>query len=223
MDQLSSTEENYLKAILKLSLQSEDLVGTNAISNRMDIAAASVTDMLRKLADKKLIHYEKYKGVALTEEGLKLANNLVRKHRLWETFLVDKLGFQWDEVHEIAEQLEHVKSEHLIHKLDDFLGNPKFDPHGDPIPDSRGEIMSRKRMILSEVLQEATVVVLGVKDSSSSFLQFLNKLNISLGTRMVVKELQSYDQSMKVALDSHQELMLSKQVCENLYVGFMST
>ncbi len=216
---LSPTEENYLKAILKLSLENDELVGTNAISNRMDIAAASVTDMLKKLSDKKLIKYEKYKGVALTEEGQKLANNLVRKHRLWETFLVDTLGFAWDEVHDIAEQLEHVKSERLILKLDNFLGNPKFDPHGDPIPDSSGEIQTRKRMILAETSLHNTVIVLGVRDSSSSFLQFLNKLNISLGSHLEVMELQEYDLSMKIKLNGCEEITLSKQVCENLYVG----
>src|SRR5690554_5916872 len=143
----SDSEENYLKSIFHLQRLSEDGVSTNAIADRMQTKASSVTDMLKKLADKDLVNYIKYQGVTLTNKGKKTAASIIRKHRLWEVFLVEKLDFNWDEVHEIAEQLEHIQSEKLIKKLDAFLGYPKKDPHGDPIPDADGEIISVKKKL----------------------------------------------------------------------------
>ena len=152
MNLLSITEENYLKCILKLSGGNiQNNVGTNEISYEVNVSAASVTDMLRKLAEKKLITYQKYYGVKLTKTGEQYAKNLVRKHRLWEVFLTQKLKFSWDEVHDLAEQLEHVKGDEMIDRLENFLGNPKFDPHGDPIPDNKGNILVRKQQLLSEL------------------------------------------------------------------------
>jgi DtxR family Mn-dependent transcriptional regulator len=151
MDSLSQTEENYLKAIFKISEQQDAPASTNAISQAIRISAASVTDMLKRLAEKDLIHYEKYKGVILTPAGNRLATRLIRKHRLWEVFLVEKLHFSWDKVHEIAEQLEHIRSPELVERLDQFLGNPKYDPHGDPIPDAEGKFTHRQQVSLDEL------------------------------------------------------------------------
>ena len=138
---MTFSEENYLKTIYHLTTASDAEVSTNAIAEKMETKASSVTDMLKKLAEKGLINYKKYQGVSLTQDGKLAAKMSVRKHRLWEVFLVEKLGFSWDEVHDIAEQLEHIKSEKLINKLDDFLDNPTEDPHGDPIPDREGRII----------------------------------------------------------------------------------
>ena len=148
-DQLSQAEENYLKAIYKISRQSGTLVSNNSISVEMNTSAASVTDMINRLSQKELIHYQKRKGVRLTDLGELTAIHLVRKHRLWETFLVEKLNFTWDEVHELAEQLEHIQSRELINRLDEFLDFPKYDPHGDPIPDENGRITERQQVLLS--------------------------------------------------------------------------
>jgi len=151
MKSISRTEENYLKAIFQLCEGSEQPASTNSIAQSMQTAAASVTDMIKKLSKKDLIHYQKHKGVRLTEVGNRIATNLIRNHRLWETFLVEKLKFSWEEVHEIAEELEHVQAEKLINRLDDFLGNPKFDPHGDPIPDAQGNFTFRKQIALPDL------------------------------------------------------------------------
>ena len=137
---MTFSEENYLKTIYHLTIISDSEISTNAIAEKMETKASSVTDMLKKLAEKDLVDYKKYQGVSLTEKGKLSAKMIVRKHRLWEVFLVEKLDFSWDEVHDIAEQLEHIKSEKLINKLDDFLGNPTEDPHGDPIPDKNGKL-----------------------------------------------------------------------------------
>ncbi len=178
---MTHSEENYLKAIYHLTVQLEAEVPTNAIAEMMETKASSVTDMLKKLADKALINYIKYQGVSLTEKGTHAAKMIVRKHRLWEVFLVEKLAFTWDEVHDIAEQLEHIKSEQLINKLDDFLGNPTEDPHGDPIPDAQGKITKTEKLLLSELAESETAICVGVKDSSADFLQYLNKQKIALG------------------------------------------
>jgi DtxR family Mn-dependent transcriptional regulator len=218
---ISRTEENYLKAIFKICETSEDLASTNAIAQLMNTKAASVTDMIQRLSNKKevkLIHYQKHKGVRLTEEGNKIATNLIRKHRLWETFLVEKLNFSWDEVHEIAEELEHIKAEKLIDRLDDFLGRPKFDPHGDPIPDAAGNFTFRKQILLSELAANEKAVIVGVLDDSPSFLQYLNKLKLVLGTEVKILERFEYDGSNRILLNNEQEQILTNKVCQNLYV-----
>lgn len=218
MADVSQTEENYLKVIFSLSKNKNTPVSTNAISSEIKTSAASVTDMLKRLSEKELIHYEKYKGVNLTEKGDRIARWLVRKHRLWETFLVDKLDFNWDEVHVIAEQLEHIRSEELVERLDAFLGRPKFDPHGDPIPDAEGNFAFRKQVLLSEMQKGEQGVVVGVRDHSPAFLQYLDYVELILGARIQVLEKFNYDESMKIALNQEKEQLLSKKVCQNLYV-----
>jgi DtxR family transcriptional regulator, Mn-dependent transcriptional regulator len=216
--QLTQAEENYLKTIYKLAEAEAKAVNTNAIAAQMNTAAASVTDMLKRLSDKELIHYEKYRGVTLTEIGGRLATNLVRKHRLWEVFLVEWLHFAWDEVHDLAEQLEHIQSDELIHRLDVFLNHPKFDPHGDPIPDADGNFTFRKQLLISQIEAEGGGVVVGVNEHSPAFLQYLDKLGIGIGTRIDVAEVFEFDGSRRVVLNMEKELLLSGKVCENVFL-----
>jgi len=215
---ISHTEENYLKAIYKISEKESKAASTNAIAKEMSTSAASVTDMLKRLSEKGFINYAKYKGVTLTDEGDLLSKDLIRKHRLWEVFLVNKLNFSWDAVHEIAEQLEHIKSDMLVERLDKYLGYPKFDPHGDPIPDAEGNIIFRKQMPLCDIQDDEIVVVVGVQEHSRPFLQYLDKLELGLGAKIHVKEKFEFDNSMKIILNESQELILTHQVCQNLFV-----
>lgn len=216
---VSYTEENYLKAIFALSrLYNEQEVSTNQISDHLKNKAASVTDMLKRLADKKLIDYKPYKGVKLTDKGKKAAIKVVRKHRLWEVFLVEKLNFKWDEVHDIAEQLEHIDSDKLIEKLDNFLGKPKADPHGDPIPDASGKFGVQKSIALSEAQQKNVLIVTGVNDHSSEFLKFLSGSGIGLGDHLKIEESNSYDKSLKIKINNKRSLFLSHKVAENILV-----
>ncbi|HKK78293.1 MAG TPA: metal-dependent transcriptional regulator [Phaeodactylibacter sp.] len=216
--ELSHTEENYLKAVFKISESKGKPASTNAISQAMDTSAASVTDMVKRLSEKELIHYERYRGATLTEEGARIATHLVRKHRLWESFLVDHLHFTWDEVHEIAEQLEHIKSPTLVERLDEFLGFPKFDPHGDPIPDAEGNFTFRKQALLSDLKENESGIVVGVKDHSTAFLQYLDRMELVLGTNIEVLECFDYDESVKVRIAEEREQLLSKKVSQNLFV-----
>jgi DtxR family transcriptional regulator, Mn-dependent transcriptional regulator len=216
--EISHTEENYLKAIFKLSEQDGSPASTNAISSEINISAASVTDMIKRLAEKELIHYEKYKGATLTEAGRRIATHLIRKHRLWEAFLVDKLGFTWDEVHEIAEQLEHIKSPALVERLDQFLGFPKFDPHGDPIPDAEGNFAFRKQIPLLELAVGEQGAIVGVQDHSAAFLQYLAQKQLVLGTSVKVLERFEYDESLQIEINGSPGQTLSKKVCQNLFV-----
>ncbi len=218
MENFSQTEENYLKAIFKLSEKEEKPASTNAIAAEMNTSAASVTDMLRRLAEKGLIHYEKYRGVALTEKGSKLATGLIRKHRLWEVFLLEKLRFSWDEVHDMAEQLEHIQSPELVERLDEYLGRPKFDPHGDPIPDAEGNFTFRKQVLLAVLNQGEAGAVVGVNDHSPAFLQYLDRIGIKLGARLRVAERFDYDESIRIQLENDGEQVLSKKVSQNLFV-----
>ena len=214
---MTISEENYIKVIYHLSLVSPKGVNTNAIAGMLDTKASSVTDMLKKLSDKELVSYQKYQGVTLTESGFLSAKMIVRKHRLWEVFLVEKLNFSWDEVHEIAEELEHIKSEALINKLDEFLEFPDFDPHGDPIPNANGVIKKVNKLLLSEALLNTEYKCVGVKDSSSDFLKYLDKQKIALGSKIKVKEKESFDDTLLVEIDSR-ELTLSNKIANNLYV-----
>ncbi len=215
--ELSYTEENYLKAIFSLSTKNEIAVSTNEIAKKLKTKASSVTDMIKKLADKKLVDYKKYQGVSLTKDGRKRAVLIVRNHRLWEVFLVNKLDFNWDEVHDLAEQLEHIKSEQLTEKLDAFLEHPTHDPHGDPIPDKNGNIEHHKNMMLSSINKNETCVVIGVKDSSSTFLKFLDKSEIKLGSTLNVISKEEFDNSMLVKINN-KKLSLSTQITKNLFV-----
>lgn len=214
---MTISEENYIKVIYHLSIVSPKGVNTNAIAGMLETKASSVTDMLKKLSDKELVAYQKYQGVTLTEKGFLTAKMIVRKHRLWEVFLVEKLHFSWDEVHEIAEELEHIKSEALIDKLDEFLGFPDFDPHGDPIPNRNGEIKKVTKLLLSEAELNKEYHCVGVKDSSSDFLKYLDKQKIALGSLLVVKEKESFDDTLTVEIDS-KEITLSNKIANNLYV-----
>jgi len=216
---LSHAEENYLKAIFKIAEKDDKSVSTNAIAAEMQTTAASVTDMLKRLAEKSLIAYEKYRGVQLTESGSRLATNLVRKHRLWEVFLMDKLGFAWDEVHDLAEQLEHVQGEALVHRLDQFLGKPKFDPHGDPIPDAEGRWAFRPQALLSDMQPGESGVITGVQEHSSAFLQYLAKVGLTLGVPLELLERMPYDLSVRVRADHERELILSEKVSKNLFLS----
>jgi DtxR family Mn-dependent transcriptional regulator len=214
---MTFSEENYLKAIYHLTSVTDTEVSTNAIAEMMETKASSVTDMLRKLAEKDLVHYKKYQGVSLTDKGLLSAKMIVRKHRLWEVFLVDKLNFAWDEVHDIAEQLEHIKSEQLINKLDDFLGNPTEDPHGDPIPNANGQIVAIEKQLLSELAENQTGICVGVKDSSAEFLKYLDKQEIALGSKIEIIFKESFDLSTKIKVNG-KELTISNKIANNLFV-----
>ncbi len=216
--EISHTEENYLKAIFKISERKGKPASTNAISKAMETSAASVTDMVKRLSEKELIHYERYRGATLTENGARIATHLIRKHRLWEVFLVNNLHFSWDEVHEIAEQLEHIKSPQLVERLDEFLGNPKFDPHGDPIPDADGNFTFRKQALLSDLGEGETGAVVGVQDHTTAFLQYLDRMQLVLGTRIEVLERFEYDESVKVKISGEREQLLSKKVSQNLFI-----
>lgn len=214
---MTYSEENYLKAIYHLSQLQKKGVSTNAIAKLIDSKASSVTDMIKKLADKNLVFYERYQGVSLTTQGVYAAKMLVRKHRLWEVFLVETLDFSWDEVHEIAEELEHIKSEKLINKLDSFLGYPSVDPHGDPIPDAQGTIKNVEKKLLSEAEISEKTICIGVKDSSPSFLKYLDKNGISLGTIIEVIDREIFDQSIKVSINDSVSV-ISQKIASNLFV-----
>lgn len=214
---MTYSEENYLKTIYHLTSMIEEAISTNSIAEKMDTKASSVTDMLKKLAEKDLINYVRYQGVSLTDNGKLAAKMIVRKHRLWEVFLVEKLGFSWDEVHDIAEELEHIKSEKLTNKLDAYLGFPMTDPHGDPIPDEKGKIQPIVKSLLSEVAIQTPFLCVGVKDSSAVFLQYLNKQKITLGSQIKVLEKESFDDSFVIELDG-KILTISNKIATNLYV-----
>ncbi|MBF6641553.1 metal-dependent transcriptional regulator [Flavobacterium sp. J49] len=214
---MTTSEENYIKVIYHLSLVSPKGVNTNAIAGMLETKASSVTDMLKKLSEKDLVSYQKYQGVSLTENGLLSAKMIVRKHRLWEVFLVEKLAFNWDEVHEIAEELEHIKSEALINKLDAFLGFPAFDPHGDPIPNEKGVMQKVNKLLLSEAELNREYYCIGVKDSSSEFLKYLDKQKIALGSVFKVIEKESFDDTLTVEVNA-QEKIISNKIANNLYV-----
>lgn len=221
----SYTEENYLKAIYKLLEQAQNEasghaaqaeITTNAIAAKMQTKAASVTDMLKKLAEKKLIHYRKYQGVTLTESGRKVAVHIIRKHRLWEVFLVKKLAFRWDEVHDMAEQLEHIKSDILIERLDDFLDNPRVDPHGDPIPDRQGRFPATATQLLSNLKKNQSGIMTGVADHAPAFLRYLDKSGIALGAELKVQEVLDYDSSMHLLVNKKKTIYISHEVAKNI-------
>lgn len=215
---LTASEENYLKAIYKLSEAHNGLVTTKEIADRVNTKPSSVSDMLKKLADKKYINYEKYQHISLTKTGEKMALKTIRKHRLWEVFLVEKLGFGWDEIHPIAEELEHINSDELVDRLDNFLGNPKHDPHGDPIPTATGKISSVKLKKLAEVTAGETVIMTGVADHSTAFLKYLKKMDITLSTQIKVKEINDFDRSMVVSVSGGKAIFISHEVAKNLLV-----
>ncbi|MEY2761102.1 MAG: hypothetical protein RLZZ96_1002 [Bacteroidota bacterium] len=219
---ISFTEENYLKVIHRLSEATSEDISTNAVAELMQTKAASVTDMLRKLADKGWVNYQKYQGVRLSAEGEKIALSIVRKHRLWELFLVDKMGFNWDEVHEIAEQLEHIESDQLVNKLDEYLGFPKTDPHGDPIPNKDGILPELAYSHLSDIKATKTCKLMGVAQDSAVFLQLLTKLNLNLGAKLAIKEINEFDRSIFVSINDTAPIFISHEVAKNILVKILA-
>lgn len=219
MQQLTFTEENYLKAIYSIQDNNKSgAVSVNEIAERMQTRPATVTDMLRKLSEKSLIHYEKYKKVQLTKAGTDQALQIVRKHRLWETFLHNKLNFSWHEVHEVAEQLEHIHSQMLIDRLDEYLNYPQFDPHGDPIPNAKGELPSSSTLLLAETEAARQCVIVAVKDTSTAFLQQLERLGLQIGTKIKTLERMPYDNSLMIKTTGAAGIMLSEKIARNIIV-----
>ncbi|MCY2686632.1 metal-dependent transcriptional regulator [Salinimicrobium sp. TH3] len=213
----SLSEENYLKAIFHLERKYAGGVSTNALAEEMETKASSVTDMVKKLSEKDLVKYRKYQGVHLSEKGKRTAIEVIRKHRLWEVFLVEKLNFSWDEVHDIAEQLEHIKSEKLTDELDKFLGHPKRDPHGDPIPDGDGNFRISNKMLLADLEEGQAGICVGVKDSSTEFLRYLDKNEITLGKAIKIVQREEYDESLLIKIND-KDLRISKTISKNLFV-----
>ncbi|MFM7016408.1 MAG: metal-dependent transcriptional regulator [Bacteroidota bacterium] len=217
MLQPTVTEENYLKAIYHLSSTGIRNVNTSSIASSMETTAASVTDMLRKLSEKEWINYEKYKGVKITRKGEKVALGIIRKHRLWEVFLTNILQFEWDEVHQMAEELEHVSSEELIKRLDQFLGHPKFDPHGDPIPDHLGKMEVHEKLTLSNGEIGDKYLITGVTDHSTLFLKHLRKYGLLPGVTVSIADIMEYDKSMLVKVNK-EKFHLSIEVSKNILI-----
>jgi DtxR family transcriptional regulator, Mn-dependent transcriptional regulator len=215
---LSYAEENYLKTIYHLSDHGNREVSTNAIAEVLQTKPASVSDMLKKLAQKNVISYIKYQGVRVSDIGRIYALRVIRKHRLWEVFLVEKLRFNWDEVHEIAEQLEHINSPLLIERLDEFLGFPKHDPHGDPIPDENGEFKEKPKIPLTEIEINETGFIAAVNDTSTLFLQYLDKVGIYIGAKIKIVDRAPYDGSLEILLDNKKTLTISKEVSKNILI-----
>lgn len=213
----STSEENYIKAIYRLQRQ-DGTVTTNELAQELKTKPASVTDMMKKLKTKKLLHYQPYKGFRLTQEGNKVALGIIRRHRLWEYFLAEKLKFTWDEVHEVAEDLEHVSSKKLVDKLDEFLGFPRVDPHGDPIPDANGKMEFTRKIPLTELPLLTVATVSNVKDQSSSILELLEHKHISIGTRLEIKKKFEFDESLEIKIGRQPAFTISKQLAENIFV-----
>jgi DtxR family Mn-dependent transcriptional regulator len=218
----SSSKENYVKAIFHIQ-QEEEVVSTNALAKALSTKPASVTDMLKKLKAQKLLQYQPYKGVKLTAEGKKVALQIIRKHRLWEHFLVEKLGFGWEEVHEIAEELEHISSRKLIDRLDDFLGNPRTDPHGDPIPDTHGRMPVIHQTSLLDLPLHQPADIISVSNQSTAMLDLLSHNKIKIGTRLEVTRKFDFDRSLEIRISGHPFITISEQLAANLFVAYDAT
>lgn len=214
---VSSSKENYIKAIFHLQ-EEAGVVTTNALARQLDTRAASVTDMLKKLKTQKLLLYEKYKGFKLSPDGRKMALQIIRKHRLWEFFLVEKLQFGWQEVHEMAEELEHISSKKLIDRLDEFLGFPKSDPHGDPIPDINGKFSQKKQVSLLDLKLNVSAVVSNISDQSPEMLELLSHKGLGLGTKLEVKKRFLFDNSVELKVKNQQPITISENVAKNVFV-----
>lgn len=216
---LSKNEEDYLKALFHLLTgEGGDRAGTNQLAQQLEVKPASANSMLKKLSEKKLVEYQKYSKPVLTPLGRATALQLIRKHRLWETFLFQKLDFAWDEVHAVAEQLEHVQSEKLIEQLDRFLGYPKFDPHGDPIPDAQGNMATREYELLANITPGQRARIAGMKDSSTAFLQYLNDLGLVLHSDLLVLEQIPFDNSLRLALPDGRTAQVSEKFALHVFV-----
>jgi DtxR family Mn-dependent transcriptional regulator len=215
----SASEENYIKTIFHLQSK-DDTVTTNELAKELRSRPASITDMMKKLKNKKLVHYQPYRGFYLTAEGKKVALGVIRRHRLWEYFLAEKLKFSWDEVHEVAEDMEHVSSKKLIDKLDEFLGFPRFDPHGDPIPDSHGKIETTKQVSLAALPLNKSAIVFHVTDQSGEMLELLDQKNISIGSKIIVKKKFEFDNSLEIKVGKRSSFTISEKLAKNIYVKF---
>jgi len=213
----STSEENYIKAIYHLQEQ-DGTVTTNELAGKLQAKPASITDMMKKLKLKKLVNYQPYQGFRLTAEGNKVALGIIRRHRLWEYFLAEKLKFNWDEVHEIAEDLEHVSSKKLIDKLDEFLGSPKFDPHGDPIPDANGKLEAGKKIALIDLPINKPAIVSQVTNQQPELLDLLKHQNINIGTKLEVKKKFAFDKSVEIKINKLPVITISEQLAKNIYV-----
>jgi DtxR family Mn-dependent transcriptional regulator len=211
------SEENYIKAIYHLQQHARN-VTTNELAERLQTKPASVTDMLKKLKAKKLLEYERYYGVKLTADGRKLALEIIRRHRLWEYFLVNTLQFGWDEVHEIAEQLEHVQSSSLANKLDAFLNHPRFDPHGDPIPDSKGKMEQQPQVSLEQLPVGGQAVICAVGSQQTALLEMLRQKKLQLGTPVKLVQRFSYDNSVEISIKGQPAFSISEQLAKQLFV-----
>ncbi len=215
----SSTEEDYLKAIFKLSTNIKNGVSTNSIAEELNTKASSVTDMVKKLSEKGLVNYIKYQGSSLSKEGEMIALKIIRKHRLWEVFLVEKLKFGWDEIHDIAEQLEHIRSPKLVDRLDEHLGFPKTDPHGDPIPNKKGEFPVQKMVTLDKLSVNDKGILIGVSEDSKDFLNYLDGIQLQLGSSIEVLDFFAFDKSLKIKVNNDLEVTISHKVSSNLNVS----
>jgi DtxR family transcriptional regulator, Mn-dependent transcriptional regulator len=215
----TQSEENYLKSIYLLSKQGDNKVSVTALASSLGNNPASVIDMLKKLTEKKLIDYDKVTGARLNNKGNEGALGVIRRHRLWEFFLKNKLGYTWDEVHEIAEQLEHVHDVELADRLDKFLGFPQFDPHGDPIPDKNGKFPEIKSCPLSECKQQENGFVVGLADMSSVFLKYLDKVGIQIGTEITLVESNAFDNSLDIIINGKTNIQISQQAAQNILVS----
>ncbi|MEX8547109.1 MAG: metal-dependent transcriptional regulator [Mucilaginibacter sp.] len=216
----SFTEENYLKAIYHLSADESKQVNTNQIAMVLNTKAASVTDMLKKLSGKNLINYERYQGVELTDSGKQIALKIIRKHRLWEYFLVEKLAFGWDEVHDLAEQLEHIQSPELVDRMDKFLGFPKYDPHGDPIPDQSGTIKCVEMKSVAALNAGDAGIISGIKEHSSSFLQYLEKMDLKIGKKILVEEVIPFDETVILRTENGGKINISKAAAKHILINY---
>jgi DtxR family Mn-dependent transcriptional regulator len=214
---LSKAEEDYVKAIFRLQ-QDNGQVGTNAVAQELKTKPASVTDMLKKLKQKRLLHYEPYQEFKLSQEGKKAALSIVRRHRLWEYFLVEKLHLGWDEVHDMAEQLEHVTSQRLIDKLDEYLGYPDTDPHGDPIPDANGKMKVSPRISLADLPLHTPAEVCSVGSQTTELLEMLRHLHIKIGTRLEIKRRFDFDGSLEIKIRNIPLFVVSQMMAQNLFV-----
>lgn len=215
---ISHTEENYLKVLYNLtSLKGEASI--NDISKQLDIKMPTVNSMMKRLAEKELVVYESYKPLKLTDEGKKLAALIIRKHRLTEMYLVEKMGFGWEQVHNIAEQIEHIQAPEFFEKMDELLGFPKVDPHGSPIPDAEGNIASDSYVKLSDCKVGDTVTFMAVQPSSEDLLKFLTSRELSLGLELKIKQIEPFDGSMAISYGSKENEMLSSKVCDKLLVS----
>lgn len=217
----STSEENYIKAIFHLQ-GNTDNVTTNELANELKTKPASVTDMMKKLKTKKLLNYQPYQGFRLNNEGTRVALGIIRRHRLWEYFLAEKLKFTWDEVHQVAEDLEHVSNKKLIDKLDEYLGFPRVDPHGDPIPDANGKIETIKKICLTELPLNITASVCSVSDQSGEILELLEHKKIALGTKLEIKKKFDFDNSMEIKIRQQPPMTISEQLAKNIFVTLLS-